>query len=207
MANVPPALPPLAPLLRESVVIPALKGVESVGAAIECQSPILFFFAGTLFELRDVVQRTRPHQRSVFAHVDRIEGVGRDAAGLEFLAREIGVRGVVTTRSALIKAAKEVGLWSVLRLFIMDSEALKTGLAVARSARPDAVEILPAPILPYLGDRLPERRPSLIAGGLVETRQEVEWILQEGGALAVSTSRPALWTGWRRTPGRNGSGT
>ena len=58
-------------------------------------------------------------------------------------------------------------------------------------SQPDAVEILPALVLPSVRERLPGRFP-MIAGGLVETRSELEQIIKPP-VLAVSTSRVELW--------------
>ncbi|HEX6971041.1 MAG TPA: glycerol-3-phosphate responsive antiterminator, partial [Limnochordia bacterium] len=75
----------------------------------------------------------------------------------------------------------------------LDSEALKTGLGVLRSSHPDAVEMLPGLILPYIAHRLPiDELPPIIAGGMIETEQELKAVLASP-AMAVSTSREALW--------------
>ncbi len=130
----------------------------------------------------------------VFAHIDLISGVARDSYGMKMLASEIGVDGVLTTKGYLITAAQKAGLLGIQRLFILDSEALRTGLRMLQSSRPDAVEILPALIVPAILRRLPQQLPPIIAGGLVETEEELEGGLLRPPVLAVSTSRAELWS-------------
>ena len=57
----------------------------------------------------------------------------------------------------------------------------------------DGVEPLPAPILPYIARRLPRQLPPIIAGGLVETFEELEMVLRTP-VVAVSTSQMELWS-------------
>ena len=183
---------PVSHLARHPA-IPALRQAGEVDEAASCGAALVFFLTGTIYELRDVVARAAAAGQQVFCHVDLLHGIGKDPVGMRWLAREIGVKGILTTRSSLIKAAKDEGLVAVQRLFVLDSESLKTGLSVVASSRPDAVEILPALVLPSIIHRLPVDEISpFIAGGLVETVPELEAVLATG-ALGVSTSKKELW--------------
>lgn len=185
--------------LEKRPVIGGIKGGEDLPAAMEAGLEVLFFLTGTIFDLREMVKETKKHQKLTFAHIDLLEGIGKDRAGVRFLAEEIGVDGILTTRTQLVRAAQEQGLIAVQRLFMLDSEALKTGIHVTSSARPDAVEILPALILPNIIRRLPlAQMPPVIGGGLVETPEELKGILAARGpgggrVQAVSTSSKDLW--------------
>lgn len=180
--------------LQKKPVIAGVKNVEDALRAVELQVEILFFLTGTLFDLQELVRYDLEPRPLIFAHVDLLQGIGKDQWGLRFLAREVGVDGILTTRSQLVKAAKKEGLLAVQRLFVLDSEALKTGLSIVTASAPDAVEILPALILPHIHQRLPVAElPPIIAGGLIETVDEVRAVLKTP-ARAVSTSRKELWT-------------
>lgn len=180
--------------LTKKPVIAGVKSVEDALKAIEHEMEVLFFLTGTMYDLQDLVRRDLRPRPLIFAHVDLIQGIGKDQWGMRFLARDIGVDGILTTRSQLVKAAKKEGLLAIQRLFVLDSEALKTGLSIVSSSEPDAVEILPALILPHIHQRLPVNElPPIIAGGLVETVDEVRAILKTP-ARAVSTSRQELWS-------------
>lgn len=179
--------------LKKKPVIAGVKSIDDAIIAVERQVEILFFLTGTLFDLQDLVRRELNPRPLVFAHVDLLQGIGKDQWGLRFLARDVGVDGILTTRSHLIKSAKKEGLLAIQRLFVLDSEALKTGLSIVGSSQPDAIEILPALILPHIHQRLPVNElPPIIAGGLIETADELRAVLKTP-ARAVSTSRQELW--------------
>lgn len=180
--------------LRQHPAIPALKQATEIEIAADCGAKLVFFLTGTIRDLAEVCQRAQDNRIKVFCHIDLIHGIGKDSAGIEWLATEIGASGILTTRSNLVRAAKSAGLVAIQRLFLLDSESLKTGIEVASSSRADAVEILPALVLPSLAHRLPIRELSpFIAGGLVETGTELEAVISTG-ALGVSTSKKELWT-------------
>ncbi len=187
--------------LRRHPAIPALKQATDIEIAADCGAKLVFFLTGTIRDLAEVCQRAQDNRIKVFCHIDLIQGIGKDPAGIEWLAAEIGASGILTTRSNLARAAKSAGLVAIQRLFLLDSESLKTGIEVVSSSRADAVEILPALVLPSLAHRLPVRELSpFIAGGLVETEAELEAVVSTG-ALGVSTSKKELWTFERALPG------
>lgn len=178
--------------LAQKPIIAGLKGLNRVNQAGEHGIKVCFYLTGNIFELRDLVKQCKKQGQMVFAHVDLISGIAKDSYGMEMLALEIGVDGVLTTKGHLITAAQRVGLIGIQRLFMLDSEALRTGLRMLKSSQPDAVEILPALILPSILERLPQRLPPIIAGGLIETREELQSVLKSP-ILAVSTSHTELW--------------
>lgn len=185
--------------LEKKPVIAGVKSVEDALRAVERQVEIIFFLTGTLFDLQELLEQKLEPRPLIFAHVDLLQGIGKDQWGMRFLAQSMGVDGILTTRSHLVKAAKKEGLLTIQRLFVLDSEALKTGLSIISSSEPDAVEILPALILPHIHQRLPVAElPPIIAGGLIETVDELRSILKTP-ARAVSTTRQELWsTRWAK---------
>jgi glycerol uptake operon antiterminator len=184
--------------LKARPVIAGLRDPAQVGAAIRQGVGVLFILGEDIFALQDSVTKAHAGERLIFAHVDLIKGVGRDEAGVRFLAKHVGVDGILTTRSNLISPAKREGLIAVQRLFVLDSESLAAGLPTVEKAAPDAVEVLPGVILPTIVQELAARGalPPLIAGGLIRTAAQVEAVLA-AGAVAVSTSQTSLW-GFRR---------
>jgi glycerol uptake operon antiterminator len=185
--------------LKTRPVIAGLRGSAQVEAAIRHGVGVLFILGEDIFALQDSVAKAHADGRLIFAHMDLIKGVGRDEAGVRFLAKHVGVDGILTTRSNLIHPAKREGLIAVQRLFVLDSESLAAGIPTVEKAAPDAVEVLPGVILPAIAQELAARGPlpPLIGGGLIRTLTHVEAVLR-AGAVAVSTSEASLWE-YRRT--------
>lgn len=179
--------------LQQKPIIAGLKGINDVHLTHAAGVKVCFYLTGDIFELRDLAKICQEKDQMLFAHVDLIGGIAKDAAGMEVLASEIGIDGILTTKGYLVTAAQKAGLLGIQRLFMLDSEALRTGLRMIHSSQPDAVEILPALVLPSVIGRLPDTLPPMIGGGLVETRAELEQIIKPP-VLAVSTSRVELWS-------------
>ncbi len=179
--------------VRRRPVIAAVKELGALEAGLAAGVEVFFVQGGDVFGLVELAARLDAAGRLVLAHVDLVKGVGRDAEGLAFLARHARIHGVITTKAALVAAARKEGLFTVLRLFALDSHSLETGLPVLRQAQADAVEILPGPVVPLVLDRLRAAGlPPVIAGGLITEPAQVRQILA-AGATAVSTSTRSLF--------------
>ncbi len=180
--------------LKSRPVVAGLRHSADVEDAIREGVGVLFILGEDIFALQESVAKAHRQGRLILAHVDLIKGIGRDEAGVRFLARELKVDGILTTRANLIGPAKREGLVAVQRLFVLDSESLEAGLPAVERAAPDAVEVLPGVIFPLIAARLRGAGlPPVIAGGLIRVPVQVEEILASG-AVAVSTGQKALWS-------------
>lgn len=178
--------------LRELPVVPAVRSLEDVEEARRRGAAAIFFFKGDLFGLRQALPRCAETGIPVYVHLDLVEGVGKDAAGIRLL-KELGASGVVSTRGPLLREAKATGLLAIHRVFMVDSEALRTGLAAVRAAEPDLVEVLPGLVVPHVIRDLRASLPQPVIGaGLVTQVDQVRAILQ-AGAVGVSASAKRLW--------------
>ncbi|GBD29821.1 Glycerol uptake operon antiterminator regulatory protein [bacterium HR32] len=189
--------------LREMPVIPAVRGVEETEEACRRGAAAVFFFKGDLFALREAVPLCQAAGIPVYVHLDLIEGVGKDAAGIR-LVREVGASGVVSTRGPLLREAKAAGLLAIHRVFVVDSEALRTGVSAVRGSEADLVEVLPGLVVPFVMRELRQTLPQPVIGaGLVTEPSQVEAILR-AGAVGVSASARRLW-GLRASGAAGGS--
>lgn len=178
---------------RRTRVIAAVRGPDDLAAVRGTGVGVVFVLNCTIFDLRAIAQACRQWGLHCFAHLDLVDGVGKDAVGVELLAREVGVDGVITTRSPLIRDAKRVGLVAIQRVFLLDSASLTTAISVVKNTKPDAVEIMPALVVPAISGRIPfAELPPVIAGGLVQTPDELRHVLSSP-VVAVSTSARHLW--------------
>ena len=160
--------------------------------------PVFFFLEGNVFTLREAL-KILPPDLHLFLHLDLFGGITSDESGLLFM-REIfpQIRGIISTRARTLNLAKKAGFFTIFRLFLIDSESLRTGLRIAQEISPDALEILPGIIFPQVRDSIPvENLPPLICGGFIRKKEEVEKIIS-CGAVAVSTSCWELWKMNRR---------
>lgn len=158
--------------------------------ALKSPVDVIFLLGCDIATIADRIKKAKVAGKYIFIHIDLADGIGKDKSGIKFLAA-CGADGIISTRSNLIKYAKEQGLITVQRFFAYDSHGVNSIQDVLANTKPDIMEIMPGTmgkiIKRFSGGTIP-----LIAGGLVETRQEVTTALNLG-ALAVSTGKEELW--------------
>ena len=156
-------------------------------------SPVdmIFLFHSHILTVKERVEAAHNAEKTLFIHIDLSEGIARDRAGVSFLS-QIGVDGVISTKPSLLRFAKEIGLVTVQRFFVYDSQGVAGIEEVLASSSPDIIEILPGVIGKITSRFAREVSVPLIAGGLIETKAEVMEALQSG-AIAVSTGKEELW--------------
>ncbi|MCL6616812.1 MAG: glycerol-3-phosphate responsive antiterminator [Anoxybacillus ayderensis] len=147
---------------------------------------------GTISVIKRYVELLKAHDRYVFVHVEKIPGISYDKEGLQFLSKFVQPHGIVSTKSTLIQLAKKEKLWTIQRLFLVDTDAVETGLQVVQQVTPDALEVMPG-IVPDMIERLAQQvNIPIITGGLIQNRDQMVQALKKG-AQAVSTGNPLLW--------------
>lgn len=162
--------------------------------AIASPVSVIFLLGGDIFTLPQASEQVQQGGKKLFVHLDLMEGVSRDAAGVRWVARAVRPAGVLSTRSQLIRVAAEEGLATVLRVFMVDASSMETGERMVKGCAPDLVEVMPGVVtraVRMLGERI---AVPVIAGGMLELPRDVQAAL-DAGALAASTSKEALWRG------------
>lgn len=158
--------------------------------ALQAPVDVIFLLGCDIATIRQRIDAAKNAKKYIFIHIDLAEGIGKDKSGIKFLA-SCGADGIISTRSNLIKYAKEQGLLTIQRFFAYDSHGVESISDVLSVTKPDIMEIMPG-VMGKIIKRFSGGKIPLIAGGLVETRQEVTSALSLG-ALAVSTGKEELW--------------
>ena len=175
--------------LEDAPIIAAVRENKWESALLS-PATVIFDLEASLLTVKDHVQQAHEADNALFVHVDLAEGIGKDKVGIRFLA-EAGVDGIISTRGQIIRMAKEQGLLTVQRFFALDSQGMDSIQDMLRSTNPHLMEIMPGvigkAIKQFSADTIP-----VIAGGLIETKQEVTAAIGNG-ATAISTGRKELW--------------
>ncbi len=182
-------------LIRELTmrpVIAAVRGQED--AALAAKSPVaaVFLLGGSILTLDKTVRMLQEAGKAVFIHMDLCEGLGRDAAAVRWCAANLRPDGMISTKAQLLHTAKEEGLITIQRMFLMDSASLISGMKLLRGNPPDLVELMPGLIPKAIAEVSRRLSIPVIAGGMITEADEVAGALR-AGALAVSTSDQVLW--------------
>lgn len=170
-------------------VIAAARSDGETLAALKSSVPAVFMLKADILTFGAIA--AQKGKKRLYVHVDMAEGVGKDKKGLEWL-KNAGADGVISTKNHMIQLAKEMGLGTVQRFFIIDSHSVATALDIVESTRPDYAELMPG-ILPKAVKSFVEKtKTKIIAGGLIESKADVFAALS-AGADGVSTGKSELW--------------
>ena len=98
---------PILSRLEKNPVIAAVRTPEA--AADACAAPVeaAFLLCGDILSVGGLVRRLREAGKLVLVHMDLLGGIGRDPQAVEYLARAVGPDGIISTRSQLIRAARD----------------------------------------------------------------------------------------------------
>ena len=178
-------------LPEESRVIAAVRNEDEFAAALQSPVSTIFDLSPELFSLKKRVETAHDAKKKLFIHLDLALGIGKDRMGIRY-AKEAGVDGIISTRVNIIKTARELGLFTVQRVFIVDAHSVETTIDSAKASKADMIEIMPG-IVGKAILKMQERLDiPMIAGGLIETKEEAMQAIT-CGAAAVSTGKQELW--------------
>ncbi|MCC2685303.1 MAG: antiterminator [Paenibacillaceae bacterium] len=184
--------------LIDHQIIAAVRTVDEVRQAAASKVDAIFVLSASIANIDEIAHIASSANKSMFVHLEFMEGISADKSGIKFLAQHVKSCGVISTRSHAIAIAKDCGMLAIQRLFLIDSTALKNGIKSVHASGADAVEVMPG-ILPQIVSELTELTPlPIIAGGLVRSFAEIDAAL-EAGALAVSVGASNLWNGAQET--------
>ena len=175
--------------LKENPIISAVKD-KYFEDALNSPSNVIFLLGTSILKIENRIQKAHKANKLLFLHIDLADGIGKDKTAIEFLAN-LGIDGIISTRTNLIKIARDNGLYTVQRFFALDSQGVDSIGDMLSSSSPDIIEIMPG-VIGKIIEKFAKGDTPVIAGGLIETKQEVTTALNLG-AIAVSTGKKELW--------------
>ena len=173
-------------------VIASVKDEAGLAAALKSECEVIFLLFGSVVNIPDLVERVRTAGKLAIVHIDLLDGLSQREVAVDGLTRMCAPDSIISTRPALVRRARHLGLLTVQRAFILDSLALSNLPAQLSVGKPDFIEILPGIMPRVIGELAQKTRTPIIAGGLVKYKDEVMAAIR-AGAAAVSTSSPSVW--------------
>ena len=71
------------------------------------------------------MRKVREKGKIAMVHIDLISGLGSKEIAVDFIKKHTEANGIISTKPLLVKRAKELGLYTILRFFIIDSMAFE----------------------------------------------------------------------------------
>lgn len=154
------------------------------------QVEVLFHLKANVNTIAQQIADAHKAGKAIFVHIDLADGIGKDKSGVEYLSK-LGVDGIITTRGHIVRVAREAGLAVVQRCFVLDSYGVQNIKDLPNAYPPHFIELMPGVVSKAIRS-MAKRNIPVIAGGLIETKQEATEALA-AGAVAVSTGKQELW--------------
>lgn len=178
--------------LEDSPIIAAIKDDAGLEKCMNSDSRVIFILYGDIVSIADIVDKVKESGKLAMVHLDLITGLSSKEIAVDFLKKYTRADGIITTKPTLIKRAKELGLYTILRLFIIDSMAYENIERQVKSAKPDLIEVLPA-LMPKIVAKICNISTiPVIAGGLVSDKEDIMALLQ-AGVTSVSSTNENIW--------------
>lgn len=179
-------------LLAISPIIAAVKDSESVKLAAKSDCDVVFTLYGNICDIGEIVKEIKAAGKICFVHADLVEGLALKETAARFIKENTEADGVISTKPAVIKAAKELGLMTIHRCFLLDSKSLDSFLKQLSAVGADCVEILPG-VMPKIIKKVTSvARVPVIAGGLIADKEDAITAL-DAGADGISTTCRDVW--------------
>ncbi len=173
-------------------IIMAVKDWEGVERCRETESGVVFILFGNICNISEIVRRVKEVGKIAIVHIDLIAGLGNKEIAVDFIKELANPDGIISTRPTLLKRGKELGLFTILRFFVLDSMALENLKKQETLVKPDMIEILPG-VMPKVTKKITQMLSvPIICGGLIEDREDVMNALQ-AGAYAISSTNMVVW--------------
>ena len=173
-------------------IIAAVKSEEQLCRALASDCNVIFFLFGNICNIASLVDRVKDAGKHALVHVDLINGLAAKEIAADFIRSFTRADGIISTKPQLLRHAKEVGLITVLRVFILDSMALDNIDKLRSSCNPDLIELVPGLVPKVIKQVKSLYRTPIIAGGLIRDKDDTMSALS-AGAVCISTSCEAAW--------------
>jgi len=172
-------------------IIAAVKSESDLEAALSSDVQTIFLLKSNIMEIDETARRTHECEKLLFIHVDFVDGLSKDAAGIRYLSTK-EIDGIISTRTGIISAAKEAGIPCIQRFFMVDSRSVDTALESLRQSKADMIELMPALAYKSITKMKNSVSTPIIAGGLIERKEEIYQALNAGASM-ISTGKQELW--------------
>ncbi|MBQ8808336.1 MAG: glycerol-3-phosphate responsive antiterminator, partial [Clostridia bacterium] len=96
-------------MLMRNKVIAAVRTHEELLCAADSDVKIVFDLSPDILTIEESIKILHDAGKKFFIHLDLADGIGKDRSGIEYV-KKLGVDGIISTRTSIIKIARELGV-------------------------------------------------------------------------------------------------
>ena len=83
---------------------------------------VIFILYGDIRSIGGIVERIHQAGKIAMAHIDLITGLSSKEVSVDYICKNIHADGIISTKASMINRAKKLGMYTVLRFFLIDSK-------------------------------------------------------------------------------------
>lgn len=183
----------LQEIFDENPIIAGIKDDHDLEIVLESHCKIVFILYGSILNIGNIIDRIKSKGKIAFINVDLIEGFSSKEVVIQYLKENTHIDGILSSKPSMVKVAKNYGLLTIHRLFLIDSFSYHNIDKQVKISQPDCIEILPGcmpKVISWIMDKIDI---PIIAGGLVCEKEDVVAALG-AGAVAISSTNTQVWS-------------
>lgn len=179
-------------ILESNPTVAAIKNDEDLKIVLENDNDVVFILYGDICNITDIINKLKEYNKIAIVHIDLISGLSSKDISVDYIKKHTNADGIISTKPMIIKRAKELGLWTILRFFIFDTISFENISKALKHVTPDMIEVLPG-LMPKIIRKINNMVDiPIIVGGLIDEKSDVISALN-AGAFAISTSDHKIW--------------
>lgn len=93
-------------ILEENPIVAAVKNVEQLDKALKTDVNVIFVLFGDILNLNEISDKIYKSNKVGIIHIDLVEGLTNKEVSLRYLKKNTKFKGIISTKSQTIKAAK-----------------------------------------------------------------------------------------------------
>ena len=183
-------------LYDSGVVLPSLRTLKNLKKLADCPSHVAIIGRELhLLNLKRVTAYLKEHGKTtILVDIDLVGGMKYDAWGVSYLAKFVGVDGIISTHTESIAAGKKEELITILKCFVHDELSIVSVKKNFLNCRPDIVNLLPGIAAAERIDRLDELgdTPVHLSGILPSDFREIGQMLH-GRVEGFHSGNLSMW--------------
>lgn len=168
-------------------IVASVRNLPDFNKAINSKSDNIFLLTGNIFNLREISNQAYEKNKNIFLFIDNIEGFSRDTWGLDFIAKNIPLGGIISSKISILKLSKEMGIFTLGLYPIFDSMELERSIESITEVRPHIGIVSPGIIPKIIKEVSTRTHLPLIASGFIRSKEDVINAMNQG-AIGVATS-------------------
>lgn len=177
-------------LIEENPVILGVNEESDFNLVEENESQVVFTLFGTISNISDTIHHLKQTKKLVFVNIDMVDGFSPRNSVIDFL-KTTELDGIISSKPNVLRYAKEQGLFTVHRFFVLDSSSWRNIDRQLEISQADIINITPGwtKVIKWTTERF---STPIISSGLVCDKEIVIENLN-AGAIAICTTNQDVW--------------